>query len=94
MTKLHEETLRGPLSEMAAHFERTPPRGEFTLVVEGAAPPAAVPPEDALALAERYWKEGMTASAAARTAAAETGVSKREIYRLLLKSDNKKDDSM
>jgi 16S rRNA (cytidine1402-2'-O)-methyltransferase len=86
MTKLHEETRRGKLSEILRHFEQTPPRGEFTLVVEWAAPPAAPPPEDALALAGRYLAEGMTASEAARRAAAETGRAKREIYSLLVKS--------
>jgi 16S rRNA (cytidine1402-2'-O)-methyltransferase len=34
MTKLHEEIFRGPLSEAAAHFKK--PRGEFTIVVQGA----------------------------------------------------------
>jgi 16S rRNA (cytidine1402-2'-O)-methyltransferase len=37
LTKLHEETLRGRLSEIAAELERRPSiRGEITLVVEGA----------------------------------------------------------
>jgi len=36
LTKRHEETLRGPLSAMLAHFEQVAPRGEFTLVVRGA----------------------------------------------------------
>jgi len=33
LTKLHEEVVRGRLSELGAHFDATPPRGEFTLVV-------------------------------------------------------------
>jgi 16S rRNA (cytidine1402-2'-O)-methyltransferase len=86
MTKIYEETLRGTLSEMLLHFEKTPPRGEFTLVVEGAAAPAAVPFENALALAERYRDGGMSASGAARAAASGTGVPKREIYAELVKS--------
>lgn len=36
MTKIHEEILRGTLPEIAEHFETQEPRGEFTLVVEGA----------------------------------------------------------
>lgn len=35
LTKLYEETLRGTLKELLAHFETTPPRGEFVLIVEG-----------------------------------------------------------
>ncbi|MBX2983800.1 MAG: 16S rRNA (cytidine(1402)-2'-O)-methyltransferase [Flavobacteriales bacterium] len=36
ITKLHEETLRGTLPELAAHFEAHPPKGEFVLCVAGA----------------------------------------------------------
>ncbi|HRZ77189.1 MAG TPA: 16S rRNA (cytidine(1402)-2'-O)-methyltransferase [Bacteroidales bacterium] len=35
LSKLHEETLRGSLSELIRHFEASPPRGEFVLVVSG-----------------------------------------------------------
>lgn len=37
LSKLHEETLRGTLATLTAHFTATEPRGEFVLVVEGAA---------------------------------------------------------
>ncbi|MFN3974933.1 MAG: 16S rRNA (cytidine(1402)-2'-O)-methyltransferase [Dehalococcoidia bacterium] len=36
LTKLHEEVFRGTLSQALAHF--THPRGEFTIVVQGATP--------------------------------------------------------
>ena len=36
ITKLHEETLRGTLPELAAYFEVHPPKGEFVLCVAGA----------------------------------------------------------
>ena len=35
LDKLHEETLRGTLEELAAHFKTTAPRGEFVIIVEG-----------------------------------------------------------
>ncbi|MBI1184169.1 16S rRNA (cytidine(1402)-2'-O)-methyltransferase [bacterium] len=35
LSKKFEETLRLPVSEMIAHFEAQPPKGEFVLVVEG-----------------------------------------------------------
>jgi 16S rRNA (cytidine1402-2'-O)-methyltransferase len=85
MTKLHEETLRGSFSDMLAHFEQTPPKGEFTLVIEGAAA-AETPIEDALALAERFRAGGMTVSEAARAASLETGGSRREIYAMMVKN--------
>jgi len=35
LTKLYEETLRGSVTEVIAHFENKPPKGEFVIVVEG-----------------------------------------------------------
>jgi 16S rRNA (cytidine1402-2'-O)-methyltransferase len=35
LTKMHEETLRGTLTELAAHFKNTEPRGEMVVVVGG-----------------------------------------------------------
>lgn len=35
ITKLHEETVRGTLAELATHFEQHAPKGEFVLVVAG-----------------------------------------------------------
>jgi 16S rRNA (cytidine1402-2'-O)-methyltransferase len=35
ISKLHEETNRGTLAELATHFEQHVPRGEFVLCVEG-----------------------------------------------------------
>lgn len=35
ISKVHEESVRGTLSELAAHFEATPPRGEIVVVVAG-----------------------------------------------------------
>lgn len=36
LSKLHEETLRGTLTELVAHFTAKEPRGEFVVVVAGA----------------------------------------------------------
>ena len=36
LTKRFEEIVRGPVADVREHFERSPPRGEFTLVVGGA----------------------------------------------------------
>lgn len=33
LSKLHEEVRRGTLEELAKHFEMTPPRGEFVLII-------------------------------------------------------------
>ncbi len=36
ISKLHEESVRGTLTEVLHHFQTTEPRGEFVLIVEGA----------------------------------------------------------
>jgi 16S rRNA (cytidine1402-2'-O)-methyltransferase len=51
LTKRHEEVRREPVSAARAHFAATAPRGEFTLVIAGAAPPTAA--EQALQAADR-----------------------------------------
>lgn len=89
LTKLHEEIVRTTLTEAIARYRDTAPRGEFVLVIEGAAPAADTPrtPEEAAAIARAYVKEGLSASDAAKKAAAETGVKKGDIYRLLTKEE-------
>ena len=37
ISKMFEETQRGTVSELLIHFETTPPKGEFVLIIEGAA---------------------------------------------------------
>ena len=36
ISKLHEDTQRGTLGELAAHYKQIPPKGEIVLIVEGA----------------------------------------------------------
>ncbi len=86
LTKIHEEVARTTLSEAIARYTADAPRGEFVLVVGGA--PAeerqALTPEEAARIAERYVAQGMSASEAAKRAAAESGCKKGDIYRLLI----------
>jgi 16S rRNA (cytidine1402-2'-O)-methyltransferase len=35
ISKIHEESVRGTLDELIAHFKETAPKGEFVIVVEG-----------------------------------------------------------
>ncbi len=85
LTKIHEEVIRTTLAQAACRFRQETPRGEFVLVVEGAAPPAPaeITPEQAAELAAGYMAQGLSASEAAKRAASETGVKKGEIYRLV-----------
>lgn len=84
ITKLHEQTLRTTLSGALAHFQETPPKGEFVLVLRGAQPEAA--PENteeaALARVAQYRSEGLSLKEACRRAADETGFAKNTLYSL------------
>jgi 16S rRNA (cytidine1402-2'-O)-methyltransferase len=87
MTKLNEETLRLPLREAVAHFEKNPPRGEFVLVLEGASDKADVFWQN-LTVAEHvaYYTDtmGLEKMAAVKAAARDRGVAKNVIYKELL----------
>ena len=85
LTKLHEEVIRTTLAEAAVRYRNEAARGEFVIILEGATPEEAPPatPEQAAALAREYMSEGVSPSDAARRAAAETGLKKGDIYRLL-----------
>ena len=84
LTKLHEEVLRMPLAEAAAYYDAHRAQGEFVLVIDGASPEdAPLAPEDARSVAKAYLAQGMSAAAAARLAAKDTGIPKQEIYRML-----------
>ena len=80
---MHEEVFRGTVSEALDQFRE--PRGEFTLVIEGAqgvvARTAAAPGEVGERLAE-LRAAGVKGREAARLVAAETGWPQREVYRI------------
>lgn len=86
ITKIHEEVIRTTLVGAVEKYESEDPRGEFVLIVGGATPTEAAPatPEEAADIARGYLSEGMSPSEAAKQAAADTGLKKGEIYRLLL----------
>jgi len=85
LTKLHEEVLRTTLAEAVAHFAEKEPRGEFVLIVEGAAAEVKeADPEAALARAEQLRAAGLSTKDAAAQAAEEFGLKKRQVYDMLL----------
>lgn len=85
LTKLHEEIRVTTVGAANAYYRENAPRGEFVLVMAGAEPPApaAASPEDALALARARVAAGEPPAAAAKYAAAHSGLPKSEIYRAL-----------
>jgi 16S rRNA (cytidine1402-2'-O)-methyltransferase len=80
LTKLHEEVWRGTLAGALAEWQDREPRGEFTLVVEGA-PEAQSWDADRVRLALADLKaNGISRSEAARRIARESGWTKSEVY--------------
>ena len=90
LTKIHEEILRFPtLTEAVEYFTATSPRGEFVLVLEGAAPREAggeITLEEAVEKAARLVESGERPAEAAKLAAKNTPYKKSEIYAGLIKS--------
>jgi 16S rRNA (cytidine1402-2'-O)-methyltransferase len=80
LTKVHQEVVRGKLSEIRAEVERQPRKGEMTLVVAGAEAPE---PDRAAAvrLARDLLAEGLPPARAAAVAARAFGVPKSSLYR-------------
>lgn len=85
LTKIHEEVIRTTLAEAARRYQEESPRGEIVLIIEGSAAPEAPiqTPEDAVSSARRWMEQGLSASEAAKRAAAESGIKKGDIYRML-----------
>ena len=84
LTKTHEEVRRGPLAELAV-WAADGVRGEVTIVVQGAAPVAAIGAEPADLLAAVALREdgGMTRKDAIVEVARLAEVPKREVYNLV-----------
>jgi len=84
LTKLHEEVFRGRISEALAHFGE--PRGEFTLVIEGATAAEDVPPDEKAVRTElrRLREQGLGARRAVDEVALRFGLPRRQVYRLWL----------
>lgn len=87
LTKLHEEIARGPLATLCTHFHEAP-RGELTLVIEGARGLTAAVVEDAPAapldvdaeIDERLAR-GLSVREVAREIAPLASLDRREAYK-------------
>ena len=88
LTKLHEEVIRGSLEELVSWAEETQIRGEIVLVVEGAPEPEAPEAEDVLAAVLSRVDAGERLKSACAAVAAESGVSKRDLYEAALAARN------
>ncbi len=86
LTKLHEQFIRGKLSELVAHFDAHQPRGEMTLVIAGSGNDnlPTVETGSVSEQVERLVSDGLSRNDAIRQAAKSRGLTKREAYQLML----------
>lgn len=91
LTKKHEKVFHFTMGEAVSYYEETKAKGEFVLVLEGADVREQekkrveqwqeIPLEEHM---ERYVKQGLTKKEAMKQVAKDRGVSKRDIYAMLL----------
>ena len=98
LTKLHEEFRRGRFSELLEWYGQNKPRGEFTLLVEGAATssteqenPAAeaeaLSDEAVLQAVNKLIASGVNKKDAIKMTASSLELPRRRVYQLVIKSD-------
>ncbi len=90
LTKLHESCERTTLSAAVQKYSEQEPKGEFVVIVEGMSKAESISQptlEDAVKTATELMDGGMSPTAAAKEAAALTGLRKNEIYRALINND-------
>lgn len=90
LTKIHETSWRGTLSEAVAYHTENPPKGEYVLVLDGEQiekEEMRDPMEEALSIAKELMEKGKPASMAAKEAAKLTGQTKGEVYKRLMEEE-------
>lgn len=90
LTKLNEEVCRTTIAGARAIYSEREPRGEYVLVIEGGSAKTVgknkaevfETPEDAVA---HFMEEGMSRGDAIKAAAKALGISRNELYGMLIK---------
>ncbi len=82
LTKLHEEVFRTTLGQALEHYAANPPKGEFVLVVEGAAPAKAegATAADAAQRVAELVAQGISRKDAIKQTAKELELPKNVVY--------------
>lgn len=90
LTKLHEQILRMTLGEALAYYTENDPRGEYVLILEGAAEASeeALTLEDAVSLALERIASGASKKDAVREVSRETSFPKNALYDAVLRMQN------
>ena len=93
LTKIHEEVIRGRVSEVLEEIGDVHLKGEVVIVVAGAEVAEDLP--GAVAEAKKLIEEGLTKAKAAAQAAASFGVTRRQVYdEILLEARHRRRDTL
>ncbi len=89
LTKLHEEVVRTTLGDAIGKYTENAPKGEFVLVVDGAAPVEKEVPtaEDAGEMVKRLMSEGLSRKDAIKQTAKALDLPKNVVYDAALSID-------
>ena len=89
LTKLHEEVFRTTLGEAVTHYNETPPKGEFVLIVAGAPveEKEVASETDAAARVAQLIAEGLSRKDAVKQTAKELDLPKNVVYDIALKEE-------
>ena len=85
LTKMHEEIRRSTLHEAVQHARQHEPRGEYVVVIDGAAPPEPATEEQLEQALRRELANGSSKRDAAAKVALTYGAPKRLVYELALR---------
>ena len=98
LTKRHETVCRFHLEEAAAYYQEWEPKGEYVLVIEGKsleeqreerqAEKRKLPLTEQM---EQYLAQGFSKKEAMKAVAAERGISRRDVYQMLLELESQED---
>jgi 16S rRNA (cytidine1402-2'-O)-methyltransferase len=86
LTKLHEEVWRGSLSDAVDHVAAHAPRGEYVVVLGGAAPRDEVDDETIASALDRERAGGSSTRDAVALVSELLGVPKRRVYDVATRS--------
>ena len=89
LTKLHEEVVRTTLGQAIAKYTENAPKGEFVLVIAGAAPveKETASEEDAAQMVQRLMAEGLSRKDAIKQTAKALDLPKNVVYDAALSID-------
>jgi 16S rRNA (cytidine1402-2'-O)-methyltransferase len=86
LTKMHEELRGGTLAELADWYDAHPPKGEITVLLEGATAGAEAAPDldTVRAEAQLLLEAGLSRKDVVRRLTESSGLGRNEVYRLVM----------